>query len=182
MISHSTYTRIYTRTHALKECGSRTTWYGWRRNVDLSGLGRLGNPGCNSISTISRRTRLVNTSCTRCAPYPTGVHVSRQTDNYLWLRCTAHFSCSSKGLSRNQGVRTCLFSRTATNLVTYLYSRLEWFRFNVSAHVMVKQKHTCHRCPITSVLNYNSVRCTSNLDNPVKNLWTSNKTLRIKLW
>ena len=46
----------------------------------------------------------------------------------------------TKGLSRNQGVRTCLFSRTATNLLTYLCSRLEWFRFNESAHVMVKQK------------------------------------------
>ena len=45
-----------------------------------------------------------------------------------------------KGLSRNQGVRTCLFSRTATNLLTYLCSRLEWFRFNESTHVMVKQK------------------------------------------
>ena len=42
--------------------------------------------------------------------------------------------------------------------------------------------HTCLRCPITSVPNYNSVRCTSKLDNPVKNLWTSNKTLHIKLW
>ena len=34
----------------------------------------------------------------------------------------------------------CLFSRTATNLLTYLCSRLEWFRFNESAHVVVKQK------------------------------------------
>ena len=35
-----------------------------------------------------------------------------------------------------------LFSRTATNqiLLTYLCSRLEWFRFNESAHVMVKKK------------------------------------------
>ena len=36
--------------------------------------------------------------------------------------------------------------------------------------------------PITLCPNYNSVRCTSKLDNPVKNLWTSNKTLHIKLW
>ena len=45
-----------------------------------------------------------------------------------------------KGLSRNQEVRTCTFSRTATNLLTYLCPRLEWFRFNESAHVMVKQR------------------------------------------
>ena len=30
-----------------------------------------------------------------------------------------------------------------------------------------------------NVPNYNSVQCTSILDNPVKNLWTSNKTLHI---
>ena len=33
-----------------------------------------------------------------------------------------------------------------------------------------------------NVPNYNSVRCTSKLDTPVGNLWTSNKTLHTKLW
>ena len=50
------------------------------------------------------------------------------------------------------------------------------------------QALTSHTCPSLirmgnlNVPNYNSVRCTSKLDNPVKNLWTSNKTLHIKLW
>ena len=69
-----------------------------------------------------------------------GADVSPGSDNLGVCEHIQDIMIISNGLSRNQGVRTCLFSRTATNLLTYLCSRLEWFRFNESAHVMVKQK------------------------------------------
>ena len=49
------------------------------------------------------------------------------------------FSPKIPRLSRNRSGHA-YFPKTSTNLLTYLCSRLEWFRFNESAHVMVKQK------------------------------------------
>ena len=45
-----------------------------------------------------------------------------------------------QGAVKKSGGQDMPISRTATNLLTYLCSRLEWFRFNESAHAMVKQK------------------------------------------